>query len=120
MDISSQEVDHLLAEEEDRCFARWLLHGEILHRREKGPDPRSTTPCVLRAMSEVFSGEAGLAAFTKQLCIVGERRPRGGEDAELVVRGAALFRELEKFVQWRTAGLLSEEEFRRAKVKLLG
>ena len=51
---------------------------------------------------------------------VGQRRLRGGEDAEPVVRGAALFRELEKLVQWRTAGLLSEEEFRQAKAKLLG
>jgi len=124
-----------------KCWAKWLLHGEIVYRREHGRHPKSTTDVVEKAKAALFpKGEEDLGAYEQQIAPKAPKRPAAGPPAtpprlKGSSTGAAAaeisggtstgaagapttggrFEELRKLVSWREAGLLSKEEFDAAK-----
>ena len=110
-----------------RCRAKWLLHGEMLHRQQHGKEPLSTTDVVDRAKEALFPTEEAMAAYGNE-CSPSSKRPAVGPPATPPrAKGAAqeesqkgTFEELKELMGWRQAGLLTLKEFEAAKRRFFG
>jgi hypothetical protein len=122
-----------------RCWAKWLLHGEIMYRKEKGKDPRSNTDVVDRAAERLFpAGEPQLGAYAKKISGLSSKRaatgppatpphrpPPPGQGGQAGASASAApaqgtFADLKQLMEWRQAGLLTMDEFVTAKERFFG
>ena len=106
-----------------KCWAKWLLHGEILYRQQHGKHQLSQTDAVEKAKAALFPTEEDLALYSQQISPAAQKRTATGPPST-PPRGKSAssgsFSELEKLMQWRQAGLLNKEEFEKAKAKFFG
>ena len=117
-----------------RCWAKWLLHGEIAFRQAHGKDPLSTTDIVDRAKAALFTNPEALVAYERKMAPASSKRaavgppatpPRAkgatqGEGSTAGEPKKGSFDDLTKLMAWRQAGLLSLEEFEKAKQQFFG
>jgi len=106
------------------CYAKWLLHGEIVHRAHHGKHASSTTTIVEEAHALLFPGPYALKGYGVMLQTKASSSSAGSGSSSSTALGAGsgekrTYEKLREVVEWKREGLLSEEEFAKAKTRIL-